>query len=486
MEKMDAWERRTVVYRRLFHKYPEPGWLTFFATIFIAEHLEKAGFKVLVGREILKDEKRMDPPTEEETALWEQRAVKLAIEQGIAKDKVATWITRMDHRTGIVAILDTKREGKTKAFRFDMDALTVAESMDVDRVPVKEQFVSQYQGVCHACGHDGHMALGLTFAEYLAEQVKQKQHGNLEHCVENQVKQHGRSIDCVDRTSAGEAISNGNVSKFNETIADLSGSVAGRICGRYMFIFQPAEEGVRGAFAFRHQWNFGKIDELYCCHIGFAPEDTFVAGAKGFLATSKFDVTFTGKSAHAGLAPARGRNALLAAAKATMDMQVFPRPKTGITRLNVGKMEAGEARNTIPAHAKMIVETRGETGELNTYMKEQALSCIERAAKEYGVTYEVQFQGESVSAASDEALSQKVLAVAKSTGCFLDYMLTKDFGASDDGAVFMDMVEQQSGKAVYMLLGTRIRGLHHESVFDFDESVLDKGFTLYKNIHECM
>lgn len=486
MEKMDAWERRTVVYRRLFHKYPEPGWLTFFATIFIAEHLEKAGFKVLVGREILKDEKRMDPPTEEETALWEQRAVKLAIEQGIAKDKVATWITRMDHRTGIVAILDTKREGKTKAFRFDMDALTVAESMDVDRVPVKEQFVSQYQGVCHACGHDGHMALGLTFAEYLAEQVKQKQHGNLEHCVENQVKQHGRSIDCVDRTSAGEAISNGNVSKFNETIADLSGSVAGRICGRYMFIFQPAEEGVRGAFAFRHQWNFGKIDELYCCHIGFAPEDTFVAGAKGFLATSKFDVTFTGKSAHAGLAPERGRNALLAAAKATMDMQVFPRPKTGITRLNVGKMEAGEARNTIPAHAKMIVETRGETGELNTYMKEQALSCIERAAKEYGVTYEVQFQGESVSAASDEALSQKVLAVAKSTGCFLDYMLTKDFGASDDGAVFMDMVEQQSGKAVYMLFGTRIRGLHHESVFDFDESVLDKGFTLYKNIHECM
>lgn len=486
MEKMDAWERRTVVYRRLFHKYPEPGWLTFFATIFIAEHLEKAGFKVLVGREILKDEKRMDPPTEEETALWEQRAVKLAIEQGIAEDKVATWITRMDHRTGIVAILDTKREGKTKAFRFDMDALTVAESMDVDRVPVKEQFVSQYQGVCHACGHDGHMALGLTFAEYLAEQVKQKQHGNLEHCVENQVKQHGRSIDCVDRTSAGEAISNGNVSKFNETIADLSGSVAGKICGRYMFIFQPAEEGVRGAFAFRHQWNFGKIDELYCCHIGFAPEDTFVAGAKGFLATSKFDVTFTGKSAHAGLAPERGRNALLAAAEATMDMQVFPRPKTGITRLNVGKMEAGEARNTIPAHAKMIVETRGETGELNTYMKEQALSCIERVAKEYGVTYEVQFQGESVSAASDEALSQKVLAVAKSTGCFLDYMLTKDFGASDDGAVFMDMVEQQSGKAVYMLLGTRIRGLHHESVFDFDESVLDKGFTLYKNIHECM
>ena len=96
------------------------------------------------------------------------------------------------------------------------------------------------------------------------------------------------------------------------------------------------------------------------------------------------------------------------------------------------------------------------------------------------------FRGESVSAASDEALSQKVLAVAKQNGCFSDYMLTKDFGASDDGAVFMDLVEQQGGKAVYMLLGTKIRGLHHESVFDFDESVLDKGFALYKNIYECM
>ena len=381
--------------------------------------------------------------------------MKLAAEQGISEEKVAAWMARMDHCTGIVAILDTKRDGKTKAFRFDMDALTVTESMDADRAPVKEQFVSQYPSVSHACGHDGHMALGLTFAEYVAEQCGKKK----------------QTIESVLNQEAERKIQN---------------KIPAEVCGRYMFIFQPAEEGVRGAFAFRHQWNFGKIDEMYCCHIGFAPDDTFVAGAKGFLATSKFDVTFTGKSAHAGLAPERGRNALLAAAKAAMDMQAFPRPEIGITRLNVGKLEAGEARNTIPAHAKMIVETRGETGELNTYMKEQALSCIERAAKEYGVTYEVQFQGESVSAASDEALSQKVLAVAKQNGCFSDYMLTKDFGASDDGAVFMDLVEQQGGKAVYMLLGTKIRGLHHESVFDFDESVLDKGFALYKNIYECM
>ena len=132
----------------------------------------------------------------------------------------------------------------------------------------------------------------------------------------------------------------------------------------------------------------------------------------------------------------------------------------------------------------MIVETRGETGELNTYMKEQALLCIEQAAKEYGVTYEVQFQGESVSAASDEILGQNVLEAAKQTGCFSDYLLTKDFGASDDGAVFMDMVQQQGGQAVYMLFGTTIKGLHHEAVFDFDEAVLEKGLELYRNLYK--
>ena len=105
----DIWEKKVIAYRRLFHRYPEPGWLTFFATIFIAEHLEKAGFEVYVRREILNEEELMDPPTETEITLWEQRAVKLAEVQGISEEKVAVWMARMNHRTGVVAILDEKR-----------------------------------------------------------------------------------------------------------------------------------------------------------------------------------------------------------------------------------------------------------------------------------------------------------------------------------------------------------------------------------------
>ena len=246
--------------------------------------------------------------------------------------------------------------------------------------------------------------------------------------------------------------------------------------GTVLFIFQPAEEGVRGAAAFCHQWRFGKIDELYCCHIGFAPEDTFVAGAGGFLATTKFDIEFLGKSAHAGLAPERGRNALLAAAQAMVQMQQFPRPKQGITRLNVGQLRGGEARNTIPAYAWMQTETRGATGELNQYMETQALRCVKDAAEKYGVTYKVRFQGKSVSACSDPELTERVFLKAKALGEFHNYKRNWDFGASDDGAVFMDMVQKQGGQAVYILFGAKIRGLHHEAEFDYPEDVLEKAF----------
>lgn len=416
---MKRWEEKLIEYRRLFHRYPEPGWLTFFSTIFLADHLQKAGYEVHVGKEVLGEEPLMDAPNEEQIRSYETLALKFVSETGVGNGD--EWRKRLGQRTGLVAILDTKRKGPVKAYRFDMDALAVQESTDEERRPVREKFISQYPGVSHACGHDGHMALGLTLAEELA---KEREH----------------------------------------------------LAGKYIFIFQPAEEGVRGAVAFCHQWKYGNVDKLYCCHIGFAPQHAFVAGAKGLLATTKFDVLFHGKSAHAGFAPERGRNALLAAASAIMMMQEIERPKEGTTRLNVGQLKAGESRNTIPAKAWMQVETRGENGELNQYMKDHVLQCIKRAARQYDVGYEVTFQGESISAASDPELTRDVLEAAIRSGGFYKYLSTQTFGASDDGAVFMDMVQKQGGQAVFMLFGTEISAMHHESAFDFSETVLSAAF----------
>lgn len=428
MDRSEDWNRKLKTYRRLFHRHPEPGWLTFFSTIFLADHLMRAGYEVFVGKEVLRDEVLMDVPDGEQIRQYETMARKTALEAGILDaDK---WLIRMEHETGVIAIMDTGKEGLVRAYRFDMDALAVEESAEQSRKPVQEHFCSENPGVSHACGHDGHMALGLTLAERLVAEKKQ-------------------------------------------------------LSGKFIFIFQPAEEGVRGAVAFCHQWRLGKIDRLFCCHIGFAPEDVFVAGAKGFLATSKFDVRFFGKSAHAGLAPERGKNALLAAASAMVSMQKIKKPEGGVTRLNVGQLRGGESRNTIPAYAWMQVETRGETKELNEYMREQALECIKRSAKECGVRYEILYQGESVSASSDERLAGQVMDLAKQCGEFRDYLLTKDFGASDDGAVFMDMVQHQGGEAAFLLFGTKIRALHHEPEFDFSEDILPKAFSvLYRTACE--
>ena len=76
-------------------------------------------------------------------------------------------------------------------------------------------------------------------------------------------------------------------------------------------------------------------------------------GSFGSLATSKYDVVYTGTSGHAGSSPHSGSNALLAAASAVMNLNAIPRHGDGATRINVGTLHAGSGRNVIPDEAKI-------------------------------------------------------------------------------------------------------------------------------------
>lgn len=425
----------TLALRREVHRFPEPGWLTFRTTALAAELLEQLGLVVHVGEEIIAREQVIDAPDEAQIAAQHQLCRSFLagnggaeVDAGIPSEKqneklcqYDKWKHRMGGLGGIVAIYDSHIPGQTVAYRFDMDSLELAESDACEHLPQKEGFASQCEGRFHACGHDGHVSMGLCLAKMLMEQKS-------------------------------------------------------AVKGKLMFIFQPAEEGVRGAKSYCKHWKYGKIDKLFCCHIGFAPEGTLVAGANGFLATTKLDVEFFGKSAHAGLCPERGRNALLAAADAMVQMQkIKPCAQKKITRLNVGSLQGGEARNTIPAHAVMKLETRGSDTELNQYMRTCAEDIIRQCADKYGVTYAISQKGESDSADSSEILSREILRIAETTNAFEQYVLHQDFGASDDGAVFMNMVKEGGGAAAYLLFGTAVAGKHHEREFDFDEEVMVKG-----------
>ncbi|HEY3472964.1 MAG TPA: amidohydrolase, partial [Anaerolineales bacterium] len=75
-------------------------------------------------------------------------------------------VTKGVGKTGVVGLLEGARPGPTLLLRFDMDALPIIEDTGV-------AYASQNQGVMHACGHDGHTAIGLTVAKILHSQRDQ-------------------------------------------------------------------------------------------------------------------------------------------------------------------------------------------------------------------------------------------------------------------------------------------------------------------------
>jgi len=108
-------------------------------------------------------------------------------------------------------------------------------------------------------------------------------------------------------------------------------------------------------------------------HLGLGvPQRSFVAGAGGFLASSKLDITYRGVAAHAGGAPQDGKNALLAAASAALNLHAIPRHSAGASRINVGELHAGSGRNIIADHATLKIETRGANASVNDYLEAEA------------------------------------------------------------------------------------------------------------------
>ena len=408
-----------VATRRDFHKYAEAGWTEFRTASLIARRLHDLGFEVKAGRDVVNDADRMGVPDEAVLERHYQRA----LEQG--GDPEFLPLLRGGF-TGVVGILDCG-PGPVIGMRFDIDAVDMPESDAADHRPLQEGFASVNPDAMHSCGHDGHATIGLGVAAALIE--------------------------------------------FKE---QLKGTVK--------LVFQPAEEGVRGAKAVVGSGILDDVQFMLGSHLGSGTPTGVVSGGRGsFLATSKFDAYFTGAPAHAGGKPEGGHNAILAAATAVLNLYAIPRHSGGATRINVGRLNAGSGRNVIPPSAHLAIETRGFTSELEEHMYNYARRVLESAADMHGCTLNIRAMGGAKSGASDLALVDRVNRVAEqiSDFTFVQQGLAGG-GGSEDYTYMMARVQQNGGQATFMSIGADINGAgHHTAEFDFDENALKGAVKLF-------
>ncbi|UOF88986.1 amidohydrolase [Fodinisporobacter ferrooxydans] len=408
-----------IALRREFHKYPEVGFTEFRTASKVVEILKSLGYEVIYGAAALDPQSRRGVPSEEELEAAYNRAL-----AGGANPKI---IEKMKGgNTAVIGILKGKRTGPTVAFRFDMDALPIQESTDLDHFPQSSEFRSKYEGNMHACAHDAHTAIGLSLAEKMSDQ---------------------------------------------------------NFSGTLKLIFQPAEEGGRGAYSIVKKGMADDIDQLFCLHLGLdVPLGEIYGGSKDLLATTKLLAHFHGVPSHSGISPEKGRNALLGAATALLNIHSLPRFSSCPTRVNVGVLEGGTAPNIIPQYAKMIIETRASLAEINNELEKRVRDIIEHSAAMHGLRYEIEVIGEATTLVCDENMIATVLEQAKNTRGFDSFKEYYNFGGSEDASFLIRRVQECGGQGTYMVIGTPIAAPHHHQKFDIGEDAIPMSVELLERI----
>lgn len=404
--------------RREFHQHPETAFREIRTSARIAQVLTEIGVEPRVGERVIATENVVDYPTEEQLDDSADRAVKTGAD--------ATWVNRVRASgAAVVADIVGTRPGPVWALRFDTDALAITESTSSSHFPTAHGFASAFGGAMHACGHDGHVAIGLALAERL------------------------------------------------KSDPDFAGTVR--------FLFQPAEEGGRGARSMLQAGVVADVDKFLALHLGLdQPLRHVVGGAVGAFATTKLRARFTGVASHAAAAPQEGRNALAAAAAGTLAVLAQPRWSTTDTRVNVGTLHAGDGVNIIPAWAELTAETRALDAGVQAELSTRVTAALEGAARTYGCDVAVLETGGSTTMESDEELAEQAQRAAVELGG-----TAQTFGpmaGSDDASLFMADVQQRGGRATYVLVGADNPAPHHNPAFDIAEESLEFSVALLETI----
>ena len=336
----------------------------------------------------------------------------LAVESGVRPERAAYF---RDNGTALIVDLAGDRVGPTWGLRVDMDALPMLESSALGHYPADEGFNSAVAAM-HACGHDVHTTVGVGLLHRLS-----------------------------DRGFAGSL----------------------------RVLFQPAEEGVRGAQTMIDARALDGIDHMLAIHVaGGMPFGEVVGSFTGGMATRKLLVNFSGRASHAAGMPEAGRNALIAASTGAIGIMGIPRFSTADTRVNVGTLIAGDGVNIVPAAATMTCEARATDDEVVEEVTARIREIVAGASLAQGVEHDVAIMGQSATISPDEEMIDLLVNAFSKHPKVGKVHRTQTFAGSDDANLMIRHVQLHGGIGAYLMVGASSPGPHHSATFDADERTI--------------
>jgi amidohydrolase len=327
-------------------------------------------------------------------------------------------LQRCPTETGVVALLDTGKPGKTVMLRADIDALPIHEESGVD-------FASSTDGRMHACGHDAHMGIMVGVARTL-----------------------------VDR------------------IWDVG--------GRYLFVFQPAEEIVSGAKAMiaRGLLDDHHPDSVIGLHVTSFTEPGTVITRPGLMwaGSDAYEINFQGPGGHGGMMGRRG-NVLSAQAFLIERLHTVVEglEHDGVQcHTTVGNIYSDGAWNIVPRGVSVKGSLRTFTPELREEALQRLRDLLHEVDSEFEVRSNLELVHGTVPLMNEPNVTKTVLDVARSIVGDKASVLGRPLTVSDDFAEFLTRIP-----GCYFMLGVMPPGetppAHHSPGFRIDEGALEVG-----------
>lgn len=324
-------------------------------------------------------------------------------------------------KTGVMAIINGKHEGKTVALRADMDALQVKELNEVS-------YCSKNDGIMHACGHDGHTAMLLGAAKIL-----------------------------------------------NEMKDDIKGTVR--------LLFQPAEEMAQGAQAMIDEGCMEGVDEVFGIHLWSDLEYGKISVEEGprMASADMFKIKVKGKGGHGSL-PHQGIDAVVAASSIVMNLQsVVSREISPLQAavVSVGSFHSGTRFNVISSEAVLEGTTRCFNPEIRERFSKIMERIINNTAESYRAKAELEYTFGTPPTINDAPSSERAAkSIEKLYGSEAVAPMEKVTGGED----FAMYLEKAPGVIAFVGVRNEDKGCnypqHHER-FNIDEDALEMGTALY-------